>query len=997
MTLGFNKLNGRYVWIAIIISLILLAVTFYAQNLVKNSAAEGYSVISENTRLLQKISNINFQIQKVESNVLKYTTSLDENIKFNADRALDQLHIELLSLVQYMYSDNAKDYITEVQKNKFDLAGAIDELENNGYRDGYEKIEPEIEMLVVLIKRLNINIKKYFEIMTDVKTRYPGMPHLLKYLSPNNTLFSEAVESALQESNMIDAQIGQLDQYQYQIVALFQSIRYAWAQKISSLRIMISNRMGAFGDPEASMNINLINRSLYADSIENIFLKLDEFNKKGLLGLQQEESLDVMHKASKLYEYHFNKVIKIYLSENWRADLPMLKNIIDPNFKRLRKTVEGIESVINANANKGITTSLITANLLTQFIWVFTTGLILLMAGFYVLFNKTIRQPVIDVANALDAEARGEPYTLNINKRLVEIKLLDRAFNFMREQVRSRQQRLEAIFSNAAEGIITVDTDCKIESINEAGLRLFDLDENDVLGKCMSDLIFEYEYTDLYKSFSDEAYSNINFEGEVIAVKSNNVTFPLMIKLSQMQVGSEVLYILIVQDISEQKSMMNDLQHVAEHDALTGLYNRQYYSDNLEKIIEISRHSELYDVVCMFLDLDNFKYINDTLGHMAGDRLLKEITELLRNRMRKTDLLARIGGDEFSLIFQGIQLDAAIVLANEYRECIADYKFTENGRTFSIGCSIGLAAMTADVEDKDELLSRADVACHEAKRKGKNCIHAYESSDKEKIDNLYVDMGWSQRIKDAIENNSFVFASQKICCTVGGSVFAEEYLIRLLDNEEQGIIMPAGFLNSAERFGLMPDIDKWVVSHALESYALRHKNKSTAPCISINLSAKSVGHPEIFDVINESITKFKIAPEKIIFEITEDVAIADFPNAIIFLNKIRAMGCTTALDDFGAGYSSFSYLKEFPVDYVKIDGSFIVGIEDNKLNYALVKAMHDVCATLNKKTVVEFVENKEAHAALKTIGVDYVQGFYIAKPKLLDGNENERMTGTKKA
>ena len=201
--------------------------------------------------------------------------------------------------------------------------------------------------------------------------------------------------------------------------------------------------------------------------------------------------------------------------------------------------------------------------------------------------------------------------------------------------------------------------------------------------------------------------------------------------------------------------------------------------------------------------------------------------------------------------------------------------------------------------------------------------------------------------------------------------------------------MPAGFLGAAERFDLMPEVDRWVVRNALQAYSLQNRTyaETDMPCISINLSAKSIGHPEIFSVIRESIDEFAIDPAKIIFEITEDVAISDFPNAIVFLNKLRAMGCATALDDFGAGYSSFSYLKEFPVDYVKIDGSFIVGIESNKLNYALVKAMHDVCTTLNKKTVVEFVENQQALDVLKKIGVNYVQGFFIAKPELLETSD----------
>jgi len=990
MKLGFNYLNGRYIWIAGVISITLLAVTFYAQNLVTKSAQEGYSVIQKNTRLLHQISKITRQIQQIESNVLKYTTYLNNETRLNTETDLKLLQGELLSLVQYVHKPGTNNSPGTLDSNTDNLIKAIDEVEKSRPREGYEEIDRYVDSLVVIIQRLRLNISKYFDVMSNVRTRYPGMPYLLDYLAPSNILFSEAVELALQESNMTDAQINELDKNQYQIVALFQAVRYAWVQKISWLRVMVSNRMGAFGDPIKSMKRNLVNREIYTSEVDNILDNLDKYKTRHLLGLQQEESLATMRLASEKYEVHFSKALSLYLSDNWRADLPILKKVIEPDLSLLRETVAKIERVINKNANKGITASLLTANLLTDFILIFAITVTALLFIFYFVFNRVIRTPVLNIAKAMESEARGESYKLNVAHKIHEIKLLDRAFNYMRNEVHSREQYLEAIFDNAAEGILTINTDGRIKSMNDAGLKLFGLTKDSSAKTNISELIKQYEETDLYKIFFNHSFVNVEFKGEVTAVNASNELFPLLVKVSQMQVGVDVLYILLIQDVSEQKSLLKNLQHVAEHDALTGLYNRQYYADNLERIISLAQREESYNIVCMFLDLDNFKYVNDTLGHMAGDRLLQEITALLRKRMRKSDLLARIGGDEFSLIFQGIELDMAVALANEYRQCIEEYQFTDNAKTFNVGCSIGLAVMTAEIENKDELLLRADVACHEAKRKGKNCIHVYELSDKQKTDSLYVDMGWSQRIKNALENNNFVFAKQKICQTKTSTVFAEEYLIRMLDDDDRSLIMPGGFLNSAERFGLMPDIDRWVVEHALEIYSQdMQQSPDNKPCISINLSAKSVGHPQIFDVINKSIQKFSINPAKIIFEITEDVAIADFPNAIIFLNKLRAMGCATALDDFGAGYSSFSYLKEFPVDYVKIDGSFIVGIESNKLNYALVKAMHDVCSTLNKKTVVEFVENQQALDVLTEIGVDYVQGYYIGRPELVDRDSSE--------
>lgn len=384
----------------------------------------------------------------------------------------------------------------------------------------------------------------------------------------------------------------------------------------------------------------------------------------------------------------------------------------------------------------------------------------------------------------------------------------------------------------------------------------------------------------------------------------------------------------------------------------------------------------------LYIDLDNFKFVNDTLGHLAGDRVLVEVTGLLRKRLRKSDLLARLGGDEFAVLLYDVDALQAVQAAEFYRHQLSDYMFKYETKAIDIGCSIGVSMFTPDVLTKEDLLARADIACHIAKRTGRNSVHIYHSDDKENMASMYADMGWARRIKDAIENNHFVLACQPIVHTSTLMVSSYEVLLRMRD-ENDVFIMPAGFLPSAERFGLMLDIDRWVIVHAIEALgALRKETPNLR--YSINLSAKAVCDTTILTVIKEALTRYDVEPSSVTFEITETVAIGNMSTAVDFLEQLRALGCFTALDDFGVGYSSFAYLKDLPVDYVKIDGSFVKNIETNALHRAMVKSMNEISHAIGKKTVAEFVENERSLALLREMGVDYVQGYHIGKPLVVD-------------
>ena len=556
------------------------------------------------------------------------------------------------------------------------------------------------------------------------------------------------------------------------------------------------------------------------------------------------------------------------------------------------------------------------------------------------------------------------------------------AFEALRKQVRSRQTRLESILDNAAEGMITVTENGRIESMNIAAQKLFAYRQEEVKGKNINILMhndIRERHDKLIKDY--DMYKIIGRSMEVQAQRKNGELFPMSLKVSEFVIDDKKYFTAIVADVSEHHATMENLRYMAEHDSLTGLYNRKYFLDELDKTVTQAQRSRNYDYACLYIDLDNFKYINDTLGHLAGDKLLIEIAGIFTQRIRKSDLLARLGGDEFAILLANVDLAHARKTADYYRERIARYLFKYKGKSVDVGCSIGVAMMSEDAQDKEVMMSRADIACQMAKRGGRNRIHIYEDNDQANIDVLYNDMGWSRRIKAALEQDRFVFAFQPIMRTEDQSIYTYEVLLRMRDAETDQLLFPSSFLHAADRFGLMVELDCWVITHAIEMLSDVQKSHPMVN-FSINLSLKSLTEDSIMKTIKAGLRHNPIRTGSLTFEITEDVAISDMSTAVAFIKQLKELGCNTALDDFGVGYSSFSYLKELPVDWVKIDGSFVQNIENEELNYALIKSMNDICHTLGKKTVAEFVESKASLLLLQKIGIDYVQGYFMGGPEL---------------
>jgi len=427
-----------------------------------------------------------------------------------------------------------------------------------------------------------------------------------------------------------------------------------------------------------------------------------------------------------------------------------------------------------------------------------------------------------------------------------------------------------------------------------------------------------------------------------------------------------------------------ELLHLTYHDPLTGRYNRRAFESRLARALELAAIEGKQHALC-YIDLDQFKLVNDTCGHVAGDELLKQIATLLEGEVRDSDMLARLGGDEFGVLFEGCTLDKAAEIAEAMRLKVKKHRFVWNQTPFDTSISIGLVPVNADSADMGEVLKNADAACYVAKESGRNRVQVFQRHDKE-LAQRQGEMQWVSRIQQALKEDWFELHGQLIRPTTGrASRRHYEVLVRLRERDGQ-LVSPMAFIPAAEHYNLMAAIDLWVVEHALALLAAEPGGAGgERAALSINLSGQSLGNQEILDSIRRAIAERGIAAGSLCFEITETAAITNLAAAIEFIRDLRALGCKFSLDDFGSGLSSFGYLTNLEVDYIKIDGHFISHILTDPLSRSIVGAINDIGHVMGIRTIAEFVESDAIVATLADIGVDYVQGYGVHRPEPLAG------------
>ena len=432
-----------------------------------------------------------------------------------------------------------------------------------------------------------------------------------------------------------------------------------------------------------------------------------------------------------------------------------------------------------------------------------------------------------------------------------------------------------------------------------------------------------------------------------------------------------------ITDITERKSFEDQLAYLANHDPLTGLFNRRHFREHLEHHLALAgRYNHCGALI--FVDLDDFKDINDTLGHQAGDALLKNLAILLQEQVRQTDILARLGGDEFAILLPQTSLSGVESVAQRILEALDHLVVVANGQQVRITASIGTTLFPDHGMTADELLAHADQAMYKSKQGGRNCLSLYTPDGDWRVQ-VEARNIWKNRIREALEQDLFVLYCQPILDLRSDQISSYELLLRMVGKEGE-IITPNTILPVAESCGLICNIDRWVVRQAIHMIA-DHARVGCDLQLEVNLSGKSLSDNQLLPMIEQELAKTGINPASLVLEITETAAISDISQARKFINTLKQLGCKFALDDFGMGYSSFSQLKHLPVDYLKIDGSFIKNLTGDPVDRHLVKAIVEVAHGLAKSTIAEFVGDQETVQLLCELGVDYAQGYYIGQPR----------------
>jgi diguanylate cyclase (GGDEF)-like protein/PAS domain S-box-containing protein len=436
--------------------------------------------------------------------------------------------------------------------------------------------------------------------------------------------------------------------------------------------------------------------------------------------------------------------------------------------------------------------------------------------------------------------------------------------------------------------------------------------------------------------------------------------------------------VLVFHDVSESRELNRRLSYHASHDLLTGLVNRREFENRLERALKSAKARESSYALC-YLDIDQFKIVNDSCGHSAGDALLGQVGALLKSKVRWRDTLSRLGGDEFGILLESCSLDEAMRMAETLREAVRNFRFTWEERVFRLGASIGVVPITADNADVASIISAADSACQAAKEQGRNRVHSFAENDIELMRRRR-EMQWAARINAALEEGRFELfrmTIQPLQKVVAGAHY--ELLLRMRD-ENGRIISPDNFIVAAERYGITPNIDRWVIENAFRWLVSEADERERLALCSINLSGQSLGDDKFLPFVIDQFQSSGIDASKICFEITETAAVASFSQANRFIQALKELGCKFALDDFGTGLSSFGYLKHFPVDFLKIDGSFVREILHDPIDREMVRSINEIGHLTGKQTIAEFAENAEIIQMLTSIGIDYAQGYGISQP-----------------
>lgn len=549
------------------------------------------------------------------------------------------------------------------------------------------------------------------------------------------------------------------------------------------------------------------------------------------------------------------------------------------------------------------------------------------------------------------------------------------------------KERIQVTLQSIGDGVITTDSDDRIRFMNPAAEALTGWPIADAQGRPVSEVFRLVDDGNQRKREEGERrrqqsgkFWNTLGDHQLLSRRDGglfygkSVTSPI-----EGANGENYGSVIVFHDVTEQRKLTEHLSYQARHDPLTGLINRREFEWVLETALATAKEQDCVHSLC-YIDLDQFKIVNDTCGHDAGDELLKQLAYGMTQLLRETDVLARLGGDEFGLLLEGCSEQNAYTIGEKIRKYIKDNRFVWDDKVFEVGASIGIVGIKPDSETIGKLLSAADIACYAAKDHGRNQVHVYQGEESEPA-KRHSEIQLVTHITRALEEDTLSLYYQEIRSLKGDALAGPygEILVRMKD-EQGGIVSPGLFIPAAERYNLMPAIDLWVIRKTLEWCQDKLEKNIAIGRLSVNLSGHSLGCQHFCSDVIRLFAQYDVSPGYLCFEITETAAISNFSSASQFIRRLKERGCRFALDDFGSGLSSFSYLKNLAVDFLKIDGCFIKDIVEDPIDHEMVKSIHQLGMVMGMQTIAEFVENDEILAAIRAIGIDYAQGYGIAKP-----------------
>ncbi len=728
-------------------------------------------------------------------------------------------------------------------------------------------------------------------------------------------------------------------------------------------RKLIQQKMLNVTDPVSLEDLRMSQVSLDQQFITHVA----EIEKVANMSTEERSLFNHILDATEIVEPHTASVREMIVGNRVTEALELMQNKTIPaeldTLQIVSRLTEYYEETINNGYKNGLKEYDKTLRQLELLVWL----LILagLVAGLYILYKNAKSAAVI---------------------KLQKEKLRSR-IDSQRNQIKDQEEHLAVTLRAIGDGVFSLDESGHIDYMNHAAEIICGMKTLDAAGSNICDVIKIEGYLNGDDRFLQLRNDTLQLNGieplHAKLLQPEGTTIEVERSMTDILDNDGTIkgYVLVIRDISERKKMQQELSFQASHDELTGIANRSEFNKKLQQSISRVKFFSEANVLC-FLDLDRFKVVNDTCGHAAGDEILRQITQLFKSSLRKHDIIARVGGDEFTIILTDCSITNARKVMQLLVEKLKKHRFCWDKEIFALGVSIGMLELEAGM-DEIKALSAADSACHLAKDSASQSIHVYMKNDT-KVIMQQGELMWFSKVRQALDDDNFELFYQPIEKTdeytaEGASPSHFEVLLRMKDGDG-GYITPANFLPAAVRYGLMPYIDRWVIEKTLGWYS-QHQQKLQGAIVAINIDGISLCDEEFLHFVEACFEQTGAPYSRVVFELTESSVISNMVAAKNFITTLKNKGCQFALDDFGTGVASFEYLKTLPIDYLKIDGSFVKEMLSDRIDEEVVRSINAIGQAMNKVTIAEFVEDDAIRRKLSCIGVDYVQGYGIARPR----------------